>query len=152
MPSARKGVIYTSNYAKTLMPISREDVTILIVDDDPLHLKLYSWILQRKSYKCATALVQSSSVDLPENASVNLVLLDYRLKSSLTTLEVVSQIRDKFAAVPIVILSDLQWMPDEMRGEAVAFVNKGDPKLLLQTISDVLQDEQPKAETQESGK
>ena len=123
------------------MPISREDLTILIVDDDPLHLKLYSWILQRKGYQCATALVQSSSVDLPQDGPVNLVLLDYRLKSTLTTLDVVNQIRDKFASVPIVILSDMQWMPDDMRGEAVAFVNKGDPKLLLQTISDVLQDE-----------
>ena len=141
MPPARKGVIYTSNYAKTLMPISREDVTILIVDDDPLHLKLYSWILQRKGYKCATALVQSSSVDLPEDDPVHLVLLDYRLKSALTAADVVSQIREKFASVPIVVLSDMQWMPDDMRGKAVAFVNKGDPKLLLQTISEVLQDE-----------
>ena len=127
------------------MPIPREEVTILIVDDDPLHLKLYSWILQRKGYKSATALVRTSSVDLPVGNTVHLVLLDYRLKSALTPKEVIGQIRDHFAAVPIVVLSDMQWMPDDMRGEAVAFVNKGDPQLLLQIVSEVLQEE-PTAE------
>jgi DNA-binding response OmpR family regulator len=124
------------------MPIAKEDTTILIVDDDPLHLQLYSWILQRKGYKCAIALVKSTSVDLPPDDTVSLVLLDYRLSSSLTAIDVFRQLRLKFATAPVVILSDRQWMPDDMRGHAVAFVNKGDPKLLLQTISEVLGEDQ----------
>ncbi len=69
------------------------DTTILIIDDDPLHLKIYTWILQRQSYKCKTALVNSTSVELPADSAIDLVLLDYRLSSSLNALDVIRQIR-----------------------------------------------------------
>ena len=55
------------------------DTTILIIDDDPPHLKIYSWILQSKSYKCKSALVNSTSLELRADAAIDLVLLDYRL-------------------------------------------------------------------------
>jgi DNA-binding response OmpR family regulator len=115
------------------------DTTILIVDDDPLHLKIYTWILQRQSYICRTALVNSTSVDLPAGADIDLVLLDYRLSSSLNALDVIHKIRNIFAAVPIIILSEVQWMPDDVRGHATAFVNKGNPDLLVETIAAILQ-------------
>lgn len=120
------------------MPISPDQPTILIVDDDALHLKLYSWVLERNGYKSAAALVRSTSVDLPAGDGVDLVLLDYRLSSSLTSLDVFYLLRNRFPSVPVVLLSDMQWMPDDMRGHADAFVNKGDPQLLLETISSVL--------------
>jgi DNA-binding response OmpR family regulator len=115
------------------------DTTILIIDDDPLHLKIYTWILQRQSYICKTALVNSTSVELPAGTPIDLVLLDYRLSSSLNALDVIRQIRNTFAAVPIIILSEVQWMPDDVRGHATAFVNKGNPDLLVETIASVLQ-------------
>ena len=121
------------------MPVPSKDATVLIVDDDTLHLTLYTWILQRDGYKCATALVKGTSVDLPSDAAVDLVLLDYRLNSSLTALDVVHRLRSTFASVPIVILSDRQWMPDDVREHAVAFVSKGEPQMLLTTIAAVLQ-------------
>lgn len=115
-----------------------EDATILIVDDDPLHLTLYSWILQRQGYKCRTAQVKSTTVDLPSDTTIDLVLLDYRLSSSLTPLEVVQQLKKAFASAPVVVLSEMQWMPDDMRGHAAAFINKGDPVRLLETVASVL--------------
>jgi DNA-binding response OmpR family regulator len=120
------------------MPVPSKDATVLIVDDDPLHLTLYTWILQRDGYKCATALVKGTSVDLPSDAAVDVVLLDYRLNSSLTSLDVIHRLRSAFASVPIVILSEMQWMPDDVREHAVAFVNKGEPTQLLETIAAVL--------------
>jgi DNA-binding NtrC family response regulator len=117
--------------------------TILIVDDDQLHLTLYTWILQRQGYKCETALVKSTSVDLPQITVVDLVLLDYSLNSSLTSLDVAHKIKKVFPAAPIVILSEMQWMPDEMKDHAVAFINKGDPKRLVDIVSDVLQGNSP---------
>jgi hypothetical protein len=53
--------------------------------------------------------------------------------------DVVHRLRSVFASVPIVILSDREWMPEDVREHAVAFVNKGEPKLLLETIAAVLQ-------------
>jgi DNA-binding response OmpR family regulator len=114
------------------------DRTILIIDDDPLHLKIYAWILQSQSYKCKTALVNSTSVELPADAAIDLVLLDYRLSSKLSPLDLILQIRNTYAAVPIIILSEVQWMPDDVRGHATAFVSKGDPDRLVETIATVL--------------
>jgi hypothetical protein len=34
-------------------------------------------------------------------------------------------------------------MPDEMKDHAVAFINKGDPKRLVDMVSDVLQGNSP---------
>ncbi len=113
--------------------------TILIVDDDQLHLTLYTWILQGQGFKCKTAQVKSTSVDLPSDSAIDLVLLDYRLSSSLTAVDVARQLKTAFPSVPIVILSEMQWMPDEMKGHAQAFINKGDPKLLVETIRGIIQ-------------
>jgi len=114
------------------------EATILIIDDDELHLTLYTWILQGQGYKCQTALVKSTSVDLPQDGGIDLVLLDYRLSSSLTAVDVVLQVKSAFASVPIVVLSEMQWMPDDMRDHAVGFIHKGDPKRLVETIDGIL--------------
>jgi DNA-binding response OmpR family regulator len=133
---ARKAII--APRAFTVKPIARMP-KILIIDDDRLHLKIYTWILQRQSYECKTALVGSASVELPSDDVIDLVLLDYRLSSTLNALDVIRQIRNTFTTTPIVILSEMEWMPDDVRGHVSAFVYKGDPNQLLQTIATVLQ-------------
>ena len=121
------------------MPMPTKNICVLVVDDDPLHLALYTWILHNEGYACATALVKDTTVDLPSDSPVDLVLLDYRLKNSvLTPVAMVHRLRSAFGSAPIVILSELEWMPEDVRGHAAAFVNKGDPKLLLDTIAAVL--------------
>jgi DNA-binding NtrC family response regulator len=116
-----------------------QETTILIVDDDQLHLTLYTWILQGEGYQCKTALVKSTSVDLPSEAVIDLVLLDYRLSSSLTSMDVIEQLKRAFPSVPIVLLSEMQWMPDDVKDHVLAFINKGDPKKLVETINGILQ-------------
>ncbi len=120
-----------------LMPTP--DCTVLIIDDDPLHLKLYTWILQRNGYKCLTAQVKSTSVELPKGAALDVVLLDYRLSSSLSASDVARQVKQAFASVPILVLSEVQWMPDDMREHATDFINKGDPQKLVERIGELLQ-------------
>ncbi len=127
------------------------EATILIIDDDELHLTLYTWILQGQGYKCLTALVKSTSVDLPlpqnedEDGAIDLVLLDYRLSSSLSAVDVVLLVKKAFASVPIVVLSEMQWMPDDMREHAIGFVHKGDPNRLVETIGRILDPNSAKA-------
>lgn len=118
--------------------LGSKPATILIVDDDALHLQLYAWILQRKGHKSILAQVKSESVDLPPNGDVDLVLLDYRFNSSLSAVDVYDQIKGRFPSAPVVVLSDRQWMPDEMKGKAEAFVSKGDPNVLLDTVAAIL--------------
>lgn len=116
-----------------------QNATILIVDDDPLHLKIYTWILQREGYRCLTALVGSTSVELPADEPVDLVLLDYRLNSSLRAPDIARQAQSTYPSIPIVVLSEAPWMPDDMNDLAMAFVNKGNPKLLMDTIRGVVE-------------
>jgi DNA-binding NtrC family response regulator len=119
--------------------MSAQGTTVLIIDDDPLHLKIYTWILARERYNCKTALVGSTTIELPVGEDIDIVLLDYRLSSSLTAVDVAKQVKNAFPSIPIVILSEVAWMPDDMQAHAEAFVNKGNPRLLLETVSSVLE-------------
>lgn len=114
------------------------EITILIVDDDELHLRIYRWILERESYRCRTALVGNTSVEFPGDEAVDLVLLDYRLQSSLTAVDLAKELKSRFPNAPIVVLSELTWIPEDIRPYAAGFVHKGEPKLLVETIGDLL--------------
>jgi CheY-like chemotaxis protein len=108
---------------------------VLIVDDDPVHLQLYSWILQRGGFAPVTALVRGNGVELPTTPDLDVAVLDYRLGGTLTAVEVASRLRTTYPALPIVILSDLFGMPTDIAPLAKEFVRKGDPKHLLDTLS-----------------
>lgn len=119
--------------------MSTHNRSILIIDDDSLHLTIYVWILEREGYTCRTALV-SEKLELPADDSIDLVLLDYRLNSSLTAVDVAKEVKRAFPAAPIIVLSELQWMPDDIRPYAVGFVHKGEPKIMLDTIANMLRE------------
>ena len=108
---------------------------VLLIDDDAQHLKIYSWMLERKGWKCIPALVGSDSVELPTSRSICMVLLDYRLNSSLTAADIAEQLKASFPSAPIVLLSELPWMPEEAHRYAKAFVHKGEPEQLFQTVA-----------------
>jgi two-component system response regulator GlrR len=106
---------------------------VLIIDDDPSHLRLYSLIIARKGYDVHCAQVRSSTVDFPTH-DVDVVTLDYRLKSRLSALDVAKMVRARQPQVPIIVLSDLAWMPDDIAPFAAAFVQKGNPDELLRVV------------------
>ncbi|HZU33200.1 MAG TPA: response regulator [Candidatus Angelobacter sp.] len=122
--------------------MEKSSPSILIVDDDPVHLTLYNWMMQKEGYKPLTALVESTSVDLPTDKKVDLILLDYRLKSSLTAPQVAKMLQEAFAKAPIIVLSELAWMPSDIREYAVAFVRKGEPAELMHAIQKFTTDPQ----------
>ncbi len=109
--------------------------TILIVDDDPSHLKIYSWIVERGGYRTVPLLAWRGTLAIPENESIDLALLDYRLGDYLSAADVARQVRSAFPAAPILVLSDMMYMPDDMEEHATAFVRKGHPDELLQTLA-----------------
>lgn len=111
---------------------------VLIVDDDPSHLKIYSWIIERGGYRAVPLLAWSQPITLPESESIDLALLDYRLGESISTPDLAEQIRSTFPAAPILVLSDMLYMPDDMEKHATGFVRKGDPEQLLQTLHSFL--------------
>jgi len=112
--------------------------TVLVVDDDPSHLKLYSLVIERGGFDAITALVQRETLALPEDARVDLAVLDYRLGTQITAVDVARRLQASFPGVPIVVLSDVMWMPEDIAPYAVGFVRKGEPEQLLATIASTL--------------
>lgn len=114
--------------------------SILVVDDDLVHLRIYGWIMNAAGFRAVTAQVVSNEVCLPEEDRFDVVVLDYRLTGTLTAVEAARQIEKRYPKVPIVILSDMFEMPDDIAPHARKFVRKGEPEKLIATISSLLPD------------
>ncbi|MGB6744673.1 MAG: response regulator [Terracidiphilus sp.] len=115
---------------------------VLIVDDDPSHLEIYGILLERAGYQALTTQVNFAGADLPQDAGIGLVLLDYKLQSLRTSAELAREIRDLYPAAPIVLLSDLWSLPEDVAPFVNEFVRKGQPAKLLQAVERLL----PRAE------
>jgi DNA-binding NtrC family response regulator len=113
------------------------DPRILIIDDEPAHLKLYSWILQREGFLTTTALVERSRIELPSiQEEFDLTLLDYRLQG-IKAVDVAKKIRDQWPGMRIVVLSDMMWIPEDMAPVANGFIRKGEPQLLVEKLTEM---------------
>ncbi len=113
------------------------DCIVLFVDDDPSHLKLYSWILHRGGFKPVTALVGSTSVNFPTVGHVDIVVMDYRLSSTIQAPALARMLRAQYPKAPIVLVSDVSWMPESMEGLVDDFIPKGEPEELLQKLTEL---------------
>lgn len=111
---------------------------VLIIDDDPSHLRIYGWIIQAAGFQPLPALVTQADVELPDGAAVDLVLLDYHLNGSMTAPEVAKLVRAKYAQAPILVLSDAMMMPDDIGSLVDGFIRKGDPARLVETVTQML--------------
>jgi DNA-binding NtrC family response regulator len=111
--------------------------TALILDDDPSHLKIYSWIVQRAGFQCQTVLVRSSSMDLPAGQAMDVVIMDYRYSSSLTAADILRTVKSAFPGAPVIVLSELFDLPADMTDHATAFVRKGDPQQLVNKLNEL---------------
>ena len=112
--------------------------TVLIVDDDPSHLKLYCWVVERGGFRSLAALVRGHVIELPEVDRIDLAVMDYRLGNGLSAVDVAKRLRALYPSAPIVLLSDMLFMPDDVGPYASAFVRKGEPERLLEVIAAAL--------------
>jgi DNA-binding NtrC family response regulator len=107
-----------------------------VLDDDPSHLKIYSWIVEQAGCRPLTVQVNSSSLTLPGGQAIDLVLMDYRYSSSLTAVDIVSTVKEAFPGVPIAVLSEMYGMPADMKAHAMAFIRKGEPQELVNRLKE----------------
>ncbi len=127
------------------MPVERKSV--LILDDDPEHLKIYGWLIEQAGFAPVKCLVRRSGPVFDRDTAVDLVLLDYVLNCEVATPEVALTVRSLWPGVPMVLLSDIHGMPDNMASIVNCFVRKGEPAKLIAKITDML----GKAEAQPVG-
>jgi CheY-like chemotaxis protein len=114
--------------------------SVLIVDDDPVHLKIYGWIVEAAGYRALPAQVRFAGVDLPQ-APADLVLLDYRLGKHTTAAEIAKLIRARLPDAPVIVLSESLLLPDDIAPLVQGFVRKGDPAKLVDTLHKLLRPE-----------
>ena len=115
-----------------------ERPSVLIVDDDPTHLKVYGWIVEAAGYRALSGEVRLSGVDLPDHPA-DLVLLDYRLGSrKAKAVEVAKLVRSRLPSVPIIVLSEEMCLPEDIAPLVQGFVRKGDPAKLVDRMQQIL--------------
>ena len=116
------------------MPKNAERLaTVLFLDDDPQLLKLYQWIIGRGPFTVIPVLVGGEVWIMPEEHP-DVVALDYRLKGSRTAVDFAKQLNSQYPDTPILILSELEWLPEDIAPYTAAFVNKGEPERLIDTL------------------
>lgn len=111
-----------------------DDHRVLIIDDDPVHLQIYGWILKSAGFAPFPALARSNGVDIPVNQGIDVVVLDYRLTGGLKATDAAKLVKEAFPDAPIILLSDLYGVPDDIAPYVKAFVRKGEPEKLIATV------------------
>ena len=109
--------------------------TVLIIDDDPVHLQIYGWILKSAGFIPCPALVNSNGVDIPDGGTVvDVVVLDYRLTGGMKATDAARLVNGAYPDAPIILLSDVYGIPDDIAPYIKAFVRKGEPEKLIATV------------------
>lgn len=108
--------------------------SVLIIDDDPMHLRIYGWIVGAAGYEALPALVTGDRIGYPEG-QVDLVVMDYRLSSQLSAVEAAQETQRRYPQAPIIVLSDLYDLPADIAPYVQAFVRKGEPAKLVETLA-----------------
>lgn len=111
--------------------------SVLIIDDDPTHLRIYSWIIEAAGYRALPALVTTDKIDLPEEPA-DIIMLDYHLAGQMTAVQAATLLKDKFPDAPIIVLSDAFGLPDDIAPLVEGFVRKGHPAKLVDTLGQYL--------------
>lgn len=105
-----------------------------MIDDDPVHLQIYEWVLKSAGYETVAALVRGTGVDIPKHRTIDLVVLDYRLTGDIKATDAAKLVKEAYPDAPIILLSDLFGLPDDVAPYVKAFVRKGEPEKLIATV------------------
>lgn len=110
--------------------------TVVIIDDDPTHLRIYGWIIAQAGYVALPALVTGDRIDFSAQ-SADVVVLDYMLTGKLTAVAAAEAVKVRYPEAPIIVLSDVYDLPADIAPYARAFVRKGEPAKLVSTLAEI---------------
>jgi DNA-binding response OmpR family regulator len=113
-------------------------LSVLIVDDNPVHLELYRMVVEQAGFRGLPVLVSYAGMQLPQGEAIDAVLLDYRLGPHMKGYDAVLKVREQYPTAPILLLSDLYESPTDTAPYVQAFVRKGNPEELLSALRGVL--------------
>jgi CheY-like chemotaxis protein len=108
--------------------------TVLLIDDDREQILLFSMILQREGFRVVSAQVSRQTISFPQNERPVVILLDYKLNSSLTPAQVATILQQSYPATPIFVLSELENIPADVAVFAQGFISKNKPEELFAVL------------------
>lgn len=112
-------------------------ITILCVDDEDTPRMLRQLILQKQGYKVLVAASGREALDLLEQGGINLVLSD-QMMPGMTGTELTKSIKADRPSMPVILISGVNEIPPDASC-ADCFISKvGGPKLLFQSVAEVL--------------
>jgi len=94
--------------------MGKENIRVLIVDDEPRYLRTIQTTLRPDGYTIFTASDGATAIQLAASKDPNLILLDVRLPD-MNGYEVCKQIRE-FSTVPIIMLTAMAETEDKIKG------------------------------------
>jgi DNA-binding NtrC family response regulator len=107
----------------------------LVIDDDPVHLQIYGWVLKSAGFLPFPALAEGDSVRLPVGQTMDVAILDYRLSGKLKAVDAVKLIHATYPNIPIILLSDMYDISDDIVPYIATFVRKGQPEELISAVN-----------------
>jgi CheY-like chemotaxis protein len=113
----------------------RTDIpTVLLIDDDRQQILLFSTILHREGLRVVTAQISGETLSFPPNERPVLVLMDYKLNSSLAPAQIATILKQSYPSTPIFVLSGIEIVPADVAIFAQGFINKNKPQELLSVL------------------
>jgi CheY-like chemotaxis protein len=124
---------------------------LLCVDDDGDTLAARKLLLEASGYAVMTAPSGQAALDLlATGATVHLVLLDY-LMPGMKGDELAEKLRQRHPELPLVVVSAVGQLPQNLVKVADATVHKGhDPEFLLSTVAAILRKPEKRESTDQS--
>ena len=112
--------------------------TVLLVDDNPSDLHVYSRALSEAGYRPITTLIGADFLGFHHHEKPALILLDSRPGTGLSAASIAKVLRDVFPTSPILLFSMSAGLSPEMKGIVDAFLQKGDAERLVATVRGIL--------------
>jgi CheY-like chemotaxis protein len=116
---------------------------ILVVDDDPMNLKMAEFILKQKNYAVSKAASGMECLDLLEKHDFDLLLLDVEMPvmNGFKTLEKIRE-KSKWKRLPVAFLTadaNSGSVSEAAKLKAVAYIKKPFmPQMLLEKVEHIL--------------
>ena len=98
--------------------------TILVVEDNPLNMKLFADLLSSEGYNVLQAMSGSAGLKMAQEHHPDLIVMDVQLTGNLSGLDVTQSLKndERYKAIPIIAVT--------------AFAMKGDDKKMIEAGCD----------------
>lgn len=119
--------------------MGRQNIVILVVDDEEIPRTLRKLVLQKQGYDVITAPSGAEALEIVRRGGIDMILTD-QLMPGMTGTELAKTVKAAQPSMPVILVSGVNEIPMDAIF-ADRFVSKvGGPELLFKTIIEVLSD------------